>query len=55
MKDLKTTIMTRDGLSEVEADELIAEAQQMVREGEDPAEVLEDYFGLEPDYIFDIL
>ena len=36
-------------------DDLIAEARACVEEGEDPEEVLEEYFGLEPDYVFDLL
>lgn len=55
IKPLKETIMERDGIDSDEADEQIAEAQQAVRDGEDPEQVLEDYFGLEPDYIFDLI
>lgn len=35
--------------------ELIREARQEVSAGADPEEILEDYFGLEPDYIFDLI
>ena len=52
---LKSTIMARDDLSSKEADELIQEAKDAVSEGEDPEEVLYDFFGLEPDYIFDLM
>ena len=55
MDSLKKTLMQRDELSEEVADELIELAAQRVREGEDPEEVLEDEFGLEPDYVFDLL
>lgn len=55
MEPLKTVIMRRDGLTDAEADELIEEARDLVHAGEDPEEVLSDLFGLEPDYIFDIL
>ena len=48
-------LMRRDGLSEEEAQERIEEAKQMVLDGEDPEEVVRYEFGLEPDYIFDIL
>jgi len=47
--------MRRDGLSAAEADELIAEARERVLEGEDPEEILHDDFGLEPDYIWDLI
>lgn len=55
MNSLKEVLMRRDGLSEVEAEDLIADARARVEDGEDPEEVLEDEFGLEPDYVFDLL
>ena len=55
METLKAVIMRRDGLSEEEADDEIAAAKEAVAEGEDPEQVLENYFGLEPDYVFDLL
>lgn len=55
MDSLKKTLMQRDELSEEVADELIELAAQRVREGEDPEEVLEDEFGLEPDFVLDLL
>jgi len=55
MKSLKQVLIDRDGYTSEEADELINEAKQLVLEGEDPEEVLYEEFGLEPDYIFDIL
>lgn len=48
-------LMRRDGMSRAEAQELIAEAKERVMAGEDPEEVLAEEFGLEPDYIFDLL
>lgn len=55
MSELKLAIMTRDELSEREAERLINEAKNEIQKGADPEEILEDYFGLEPDYIFDLL
>ena len=52
---LKQVLMRRDGLSAAEADEMIAEARERVLEGEDPEEILHDDFGLEPDYIWDLI
>jgi hypothetical protein len=52
---LKQVLMRRDGLTDAEADEAIAEAQAWICQGEDPEEILADEFGLEPDYIFDLL
>lgn len=55
MTELKRIIMERDDLSSSEADLLIAQAREMVLDGEDPEEVLYEEFGLEPDYIMDLL
>ena len=55
MESLKEVLMRRDGLMEEEADEFIEEARQAVREGDDPEAVLEEWFGLEPDYIFELV
>jgi len=48
-------LMRRDGMTQDEAEEALEEAKQAVADGEDPEEVLYDYFGLEPDYIFELL
>jgi hypothetical protein len=48
-------LMRRDGMSRSEAQELIDEARELVAEGENPEEILRVDFGLEPDYIFDLL
>jgi hypothetical protein len=55
METIKQVLMRRDEMSSDDADELIAEARQRVADGEDPEEVLAEEFGLEPDYIFDLL
>jgi len=55
MKNLKETIMERDNLSSEEADSMIEDAKEQVLAGEDPDEVLANDFGLEPDYVFDLL
>jgi hypothetical protein len=48
--------MRRDGISRADAQEAIAEARRRVVEGcEDPEDVLADEFGLEPDYVMDLL
>jgi len=52
---IKSVIMRRDGISAAEADDMIAQAKERVYEGEDPEEVLAEEFGLEPDYIFDLI
>jgi len=55
MKTVRQILMDRDGNTAEEADELIEEARERVLNGEDPEEILEEEFGLEPDYVFDLL
>lgn len=55
VESIKEVIMRRDEMSSEEADKLINEAKEEVANGANPEEVLLDYFGLEPDYIFDLL
>jgi hypothetical protein len=55
MTELKRILMERDELTSKEADEIISQARQMILDGEDAEEVLYEEFGLEPDYIFDLL
>lgn len=52
---IKQIMMRRDGLTAEYAQELIDEAREAVADGEDPEQILEEYFGLEPDYIFELL
>ena len=53
---LLETIMARDGLERREAVEMIAEARRRVLiDGDDPEEVLAEDFGLEPDYLIDLI
>jgi len=48
-------LMRRDGMSRVDAQDLIEKAREEVEEGGDPEEVCEEWFGLEPDYVMDLL
>ena len=48
-------LMRRDGMERDEAEELLRDARADVENGEDPAEVLVAFFGLEPDYVWDLL
>jgi hypothetical protein len=48
-------LMERDGLTFAEAREALKDAARSVRAGADLEEVLARSFGLEPDYIFDLL
>lgn len=55
MTALKQILIRRDGMTPEEADAAIKGAAELILQGEDPEEVLECEFGLEPDYIFDLL
>lgn len=56
LTELHRVLMRRDEMTAEDVDEWIRAAQQAVLEdGEDPEDILQDEFGLEPDYIFDLL
>ena len=49
-------LINRDGLTEIEAKELIYETREMIiTEPEDADQIISEQLGLEPDYLFDIL
>lgn len=52
---IKEVLMRRDGMTEEDADDLIAEAKEdfarMLDEGEDPSDICANWFGLEMDYL----
>ena len=49
-------LMERDDMERLEADHLIRAARKRVlMDGEDPEQILLDEFGLEPDYIMELL
>jgi len=55
MSKLRRVLIDRDGCTPEEAQELIDLAKAEVAEGADPEEVLSEHFGLEPDYVFELL
>lgn len=61
MNRIVSIIMKRDNMSQEDAQDLFddakADAEDAVAEGdmERIEEILSDYFGLEPDYIFDLI
>jgi len=59
VKTIKEVLMERDGMSDTEAEELIQEAkvdlQGRLAEGEMPFDICQEYFGLEPDYIIELM
>lgn len=55
-ESLIQVLMRRDDLSRKAARKLIFEAHnEVLEEGLDPDDVLANNFGLEPDYVFDLL
>ena len=56
---IKSVLMRRDGLSAEEADELIEEARKDLHDrlaaGGQPFDICEEHFGLEPDYIMELI
>lgn len=61
METIKEVLITRDNIEPSEADRLIAEAKEAFNEAleegdiESAEAVCEDYFGLEPDYIMELM
>jgi len=61
MDNIKDILMRRDGITEEEANELIKDAKEQLQEYLDEGnteaayEICSDYFGLEPDYIMELL
>lgn len=56
LERIEDIIMRRDHISYDEATELVQEARRRVQLfGEDPEEILHDEFGLEPDFVFQLL
>jgi len=61
MTSLKRTLMRRDSLTSDEADDLIKEAQDYLQEllaednQLDALDICETMFGLEPDFLMDLL
>lgn len=59
MNSLKQILMNRDGLTSAEADEQILNARrelmQRIEDGEMPFDFCEEEWGLEPDYLEDLM
>jgi hypothetical protein len=55
METIKQVLMRRDGLSAGEADEMIDYAKERIADGQDPEAVCAEEFGLEPDYVLELL
>ena len=59
MRSIKEVLMDRDEMSEAEATDLIKEAKEdlnyRLEAGEYPDDICQEWFGLEPDYIMDLI
>jgi hypothetical protein len=59
MKDLVTTLMERDHITKEEAEKQVADARESLMnrlgDGEMPFDICEEEFGLEPDYLEDLI
>ena len=59
LESIKDVLIRRDGMSADEADELISEAKedlhQRLEVGEMPFDLCEEWFGLEPDYLEELM
>ena len=54
MSELHQALISREDMSFEEADEIVQEMKERVREGENPEDVLFEE-GFEPDYFYDII
>ena len=52
---LVSILMRRNKMERDEVENLLQDARAAVEDGEDPEEILADWFGLEPDYVYDLL
>jgi len=55
MTEFRKIVCSRDNISNYEFEELLESAQEDYDEGMDLEEILSSHFGLEPDFIEDLL
>lgn len=59
MESIKQVLMRRDNMTSDEADELISECKSdldmRLSEGDMPYDICQEYFGLEPDYLDELM
>lgn len=61
MRSIKEVLMDRDNMSESQAEELIEEAKEALQEyladddQESAMDICQEFFGLEPDYLMELL
>lgn len=54
LTELHLAIMTKNNCTQEEAEDIVMEMKERIKEGEDPEEILWE-FGFEPDYVHDLL
>ena len=55
MESVVDILMSRDGMSRDVAEWAVENAKRRVRNGENPITILREDFGLEPDYLWDLV
>jgi len=59
MENIKSVLMSRDNITEEEAESLISECRRELFErlenGELPFDICDEFFGLEPDYLEELI
>ena len=61
MESIKQVLINRDGVTELEADNMIQEAKDQLADSiangdfEEAYDICQDQFGLEPDYLLELL
>ena len=55
MTELVKVLIRRGDHTLSEIKEMITDARERINDGENPEEILHEEFGLEPDYLFDLI
>lgn len=55
MNALKQILMEREGLSSIEAEDILNDLGALILAGKNLEDLLFDELGLEPDYLFDLM
>lgn len=55
MESLKEIVIDRDSISEEEFESLINDCWCLIDDGENLEDIVMNVFGLEPDYVFDLV
>lgn len=55
LDSIRSILKTRDDMDDEDINEMFKDAKQQFEDGADPEEILLNDFGLEPDYVFDLM